>query len=286
MATGKSGPSYVTGKIAKVDGSSSGSGSYTSSTRPGDLPATDNGSGSGGSYVSTSLTPKESAATQLDQQMIQFFGRRATAAEKSAYVKMLNAAEKKYSTRGSGGKTTDYAFDRSSFLYDYVTSLASNEIKAGKELGGQAGQLYRNVKTQADLMGIPLSEESALNTSIQIVTGQKDETSIMEDFRKRAVSLYAGLADRLNADPNLTVRDAAGDYIETMAKYLDLNPKNISLFDPTLTKAINFTRDGKPATKTMSEFLTDIRSDERFQYGTMAHQEARNLGANIANLFR
>lgn len=270
-----------------ADATATAAANLAASVRPPGGPDTTTSSGGGsGSYTSVSLTPRESANTRLDQQMIELFGRRASNAEKAAFFKQLNAMEKKYATRGGSGRTTSYSFDANAFLYDYVTSLAANEIRQGKELGGQSGQLFRNIKASADAMGIPMSEETALDTSLKIITGQKDETTVIEDFRKRAISLYAGLADRLNADPNLTVRDAAGDYIETMAKYFDLNPKNISLFDPTLTKAINHNRDGKPATKTMSEFIGDLRNDERFQYGAMAQQEARNLGSSIANLFR
>ena len=259
-----------------------GQSAYALGLRP-DRPATADDGGSG-SYTSVTITPRESANAQLDQEMMRLFGRRATQAEKSDFYRQLNKLEKQYATRGGGGYSTNYQFDKGAFINEYVRGVAGGQLQAGKELGGQSGQLFRNIKSYADNMGIPMSDDSVLGTVLKIVNGEKDETTIMEDFRKRAISLYAGLADRLNADPELTVREAAGDYIEMMSKYFDVNPNNISLFDTTLTKAINFTRDGKPATKTMSEFIADLRSDDRFQYGTMAHEEARNLGSSIARM--
>jgi hypothetical protein len=235
-------------------------------------------------YTNISITPRESAYTQLDQEMMKLFGRRATQAEKSEFYRQLNKLEKQYSTRGGAGGSTGYQFDKGAFIYEYTTNLAKGELQAGKQLGGTSGQLFRNIKSYADNMGIPMSDDSVLGTVLKIVNGEKDETTVMEDFRQRSISLYAGLADRLNANPELTVREAASDYIELMGKYFDMNPNNVSLFDSTLTKAINFTRDGKPATKTMSEFIADLRSDDRFQYGTMAHEEARNLGSSIARM--
>lgn len=244
-------------------------------------PATTAGSGS---YSKFSITPRDSAYSQLDQEMIKLFGRRATGAEKTEFYRQLNKVEKQYASRGSGSTSTDYLFDKGAFLNEYVVSLAQGQLQVGKQLGGTSGATFRNIKSYADQMGIPMSDESALSTALQITKGEKDETTVMEDFRQRAIGLYAGLADRLNSNPDLTVRDAASDYIELMGKYLDINPKNVSLFDSTLTKAINFSRDGKPATKSMSEFISDLRGDERFQYGTMAHTEARNLGSSIAKM--
>ena len=240
--------------------------------------------GGGGSSTSFSITPRESAYAQLDQEMIRLFGRKATASERSQFYIQLNKAEKQYASRGSGTSSTNYLFDKGAFINQYVVGLAQGEIQAGKDLGGQSGDLFRNIKSYADKMGIPLSDSGALDAAFKVISGEKDETSIMEDFRKRAISLYGGLADRLNQDPTLTVREAADDYIQLMSKYLDLNPNNISLFDSTLTKAINFSRDGKPATKTISEFVADLRNDDRFQYGTMAHEEARNLGSSPARM--
>jgi hypothetical protein len=263
---------------------------------------------------SYSFTPKESAYSQLDQQMMNLFGRRATAKEKSAYFKALRNAEKKYastnrgksSERGGTSSTTDsegnttggssssgssssvstsYTFDQNSFLYEYSVGLAATYIQQGKPLGGKAGETFNNIKTYASDMGIVLTDKSAIGQTLNVILGKKDETSIKGDYRKRAIALYGGLAGRLNEDATLTVRDAAADYIETMAQMLDLNPKNVTLFDNTLNKALTAQKDGKPYTKTLNEFRADLRADTRFQYGTMAQQEAKNLGSSFAKAF-
>lgn len=311
MAGGEnSGPAAGNAASATQQGTFAGSGTSGTPTTY----SMGSSSSNKGSSKSYSFTPKESAYSQLDQQMMKLFGRRATAREKSAYFKALNAAEKKYasssksksSDRGGTSSTTDaqgntvggssssgksssvstsYTFDQGSFLYEYSVGLATTYIQQGKPLGGEAGTALNNIKTYASDMGVVLTDKSAVGQALNIVLGKKDETIVKEEYRKRAISMYGGLASRLTENPTLTVREAAADYIETMATMLDLNPKNVTLFDNTLSKALTAQKDGKPYTKTLNEFRADLRADTRFQYSTMAQQEAKNLGSSFAKAF-
>ena len=263
---------------------------------------------------SYSFTPKVSAYSQLDQQMITLFGRRATLKEKAAYFKALRAAEKRYastsssksSERGGTSSTTDadgnttggssssgssssvsksFSFDTGAFLYEYSVGLATKYIQEGKTLGGLAGTTLNNLKTYASEMGVVVSDKSAISQTLNVILGKGDETTVKNDYRKRAIALYGSLADALTKNPALTVREAAQDYIQTMSSMLDLNPDRITLFDNTLSKALTATKDNKPYTKTLNEFRADLRADTRFQYGTMAQQEAKNLGSSFAKAF-
>lgn len=265
--------------------------------------AAQSGAAGGGSGVNTSrnkglaITPKETAYAQLDQDMIKSFGRRATAKEKSAYFKALNAAEKKYATiskgktsYGAGGATsvdqsTNYLFDATSFRYEFVVGLASAYIKSGKEVGGAAGDTIAELKSYAADMGIALNDATAVTDALKATKGEGDLTSIKQSYRDRAISLYGSLADQLTADPKLTVRTAAADYIDVMATMLDLNPNTITLSDNTLQKALNATKDNKPYKKNRSEFMMDLRGDTRFPTSTFAKQEARNLASSLGKAF-
>lgn len=259
------------------------------------LPVAGAGTSSGFSSKSSSYnyTAKETAGTIIDQQFQQLFGRRATASEKAAFAKQLKAAEKKYhsSQKDVGGKgwskstSTSYTFSTDAFALEYATKMAVNIIKSGKELGGKAGETYLALKTYADNMGITFDEGSGVKDTLDTITGKKDETNLKQDYRNRAISLYGGLSQRLTDNPELTVRQAASDYINTMSKMLDIDPENISLFDNTLSKALTATKDNKPYTKTLNEFRADLRADNRFQYSTMAHEEAANLGQSMARAF-
>jgi hypothetical protein len=252
---------------------------------------------SSGSTRTVSITPKETAYSKLDQDIIAMFGRRATVKEKSAFFKALNAAEKRNATTSyssgsdSGSKstgstsTTNYLFDEDSFRFEFVSNLAANYRTAGKPLGGKAGQIFESLKSYAASMGVSDTDKTIVANTLNVIRGKADETSTKANIRKRAVSLYGGLAERLNADPTLTVRDAASDYIQIMSNMLDLNGNGISLHDTTLSKALNATKDGKPYTMNLNEFSNTLRQDARFQYSTTAHNEARDLASTFASAF-
>jgi len=259
-------------------------------------------SGSRSSSTGLSITPKESAYSQIDREMIALFGRRATAKEKAAFFKSLNTAERHYASVSSSSSTgkvkttgdesssstsssTDYAFDRDSFLFEFTANLASNYIKEGKPLGGKAADTYNNLKTYAAAMGVSDDYKTILKNTIKVIKGSSDENALKNDYRKRAISLYGGLADSLTRDPSLTVKEAASDYINIMSNMLDINSNSISLHDPTLSKSLNATKDGKPYKMNLNEFTSELRNDSRFQFSTMAHQEARDLAGSFAQAF-
>ena len=247
------------------------------------------GTGTTGTDTRFSITPKENAYSELDRTMIDLFGRRASASEKSAYYQALHTAEKHYATTSTStdtsSTTTNYLFDKDSFLFEFTANLADTYIKAGKELGGKAGQTYQNLKTYAGAMGVSDDDKTTLKNTIKVIKGSADETSLKASMRKRAISLYGGLSEALNNDPTLTVKEAASDYINIMSNMLDINAQGISLHDPTLTKAINATKDGKPYAMNLNEFTSLLRNDARFQYSTTAHNEARDLASSFAQAF-
>ena len=273
-----------------------------------------NTSGSGYSEVYTDtgksfqITPKETAYSTLDQDMMAMFGRRATASEKSAYFSALNKLEKTYytassgkTTRGSTGATnkkgqtlggggqtstsTNYLFDPNAFRFEYVSNLAATYVQQGKPLGGKAGQVYNDLTSYANSMGVHETPQSIMKSVVQTIQGKTDATAISNNYRTRAISLYGGIADRLQKDPSLTVKDVAQDYINTLSNMLDLPANTIDLKDPMIQSALNSVKDGKPYAMNLSEFQTLVRSDSRFQYSSMAHKEANDLASSFANAF-
>jgi hypothetical protein len=135
-------------------------------------------------------------------------------------------------------------------------------------------------------MGIAYDPAAALKDTIAVIKGSKDTTSINNEHRTRAIALHAGLGERLLADPSLTVRAASADYIQSMSAMLDIPAASISLNDSTLQKAINATdKNGKGKALSLNEFQQNLRQDHRFGYGTMAHNEARDMAASFASAF-
>lgn len=261
---------------------------------------------------SFSFTPRESAYSQLDQIMFNLFGRRANATEKANYYKQLSAAEKRYSTKGgsrgssgssslstvdASGNTTyndiggsssestsiDMAFDKQSFLFEYSIGLAQNYIKEGQVLGGQAGKDYQDLQDYSRNMGLTYSQGSLLNKTINSVVMGKDVIAMKQEMRDYAANLYPSFSDFLKTNKDKTIRDAVDQYIEVAAQMLDIPSTKIDLNDKAMQKLLNAqTKDGQPYLKNKVEFMNDLRDDSRFQYGSYARTEARELANGLA----
>lgn len=278
---------------------------------PGTKVTSTSSSGSRSKSQSFSFTPKESAYSQLDQMIFNLFGRRASASEKSAYYKQLNAAEKRYGSKGgsrggsgstststtdaagntvyneTGGSTSastsiDMAFDKQSFLFEYSIGLAQNYIKQGQVLGGQAGTNYQDLQDYSRNMGLTYSQGSLLDKTINSVVMGKDVIAMKQEMRDHAANLYPPFADFLKTNKDKTIRDAVDQYVEVAAQMLDVPSTKIDLNDKAMQKLLNAQKDGQPYLKNKVEFMNDLRDDSRFQYGTYARTEAKDLASGLA----
>lgn len=279
---------------------------------PGTKVTSTSSSGSRSKSQSFSFTPKESAYSQLDQMIFNLFGRRASASEKSAYYKQLNAAEKRYGSKGgsrggsgstststtdaagntvyneTGGSTStstsiDMAFDKQSFLFEYSIGLAQNYIKKGQVLGGQAGTNYQDLQDYSRNMGLTYSLGSLLNKTINSVVMGKDIVAMKQEMRDHAANLYPSFSDFLKTNKDKTIRDAVDQYVEVAAQMLDVPSTKIDLNDKAMQKLLNAqTKEGQPYLKNKVEFMNDLRDDSRFQYGGFARTEAKDLASGLA----
>jgi hypothetical protein len=257
---------------------------------------------------STTITPKITAYAQLDSEFMKLFGYRASAAQKAAYYKALNSQEKQFATRsrgsdsggtrydaegnsvsyGSGSdSSTNYAFDTGLFLQEFVVNYASNEVKAGRALGGIVGQNYATAAQYAADMGISTNPAALIKDTISIATGKSDMVSLQNSYRDRAAIKWSAYADLIKNNPGKSLRDLTIDQLDTVSEMLDINVNNLSFSDPTINKILSArNKDGKGYIMNNAEIQSFVRkNDSRFQYGRMAQKEAVNLANSFASSF-
>lgn len=279
---------------------------------PGTKVTSTSSSGSRSKSQSFSFTPKESANSQLDQMIFSLFGRRATTAEKAAYYKQLNSAEKRYGSksgsRGSSGSSSlsttdamgnttyndvggstssstsiDMAFDKQSFLYEYSIGLAQKYIKQGVALGGQAGTNYQDLQNYSRNMGLTYSQGSLLNKTINSIVMGKDIIAMKQEMRDHAANMYPPFAEFLKSNKDKTIRDAVDQYVEVASQMLSVPSTKIDLNDKAMQKLLTAqTKEGQPYLKNKVEFMNDLRDDSRFQFGEYARTEAKDLASGLA----
>lgn len=128
---------------------------------------------------------------------------------------------------------------------------------------GAAGNNIAAMQQTAWKNGLKFSGDTYRTWAQKIARGD----STVEDFqaftRKQAASLAPSYADELNS--GIDLYDVAQPYMQSMAQILELNPADISLFDPTIRSALSAKGpDGKPTSKSLWQFENDVRNDPRW----------------------
>jgi len=256
----------------------------------GDAGANDYTGGAGRTSVSVSMYTPELANQILDAAVTATFGSTAQLTEqqrKDFYAKLTAGQKQGTVTKTStkGGKTTTTttkSFDEEAFRKKYIGTILENIVAQddGIDLSGAAGAYQDTLTKYSDDMGL-IKGNRELNSYVkEIVSGTRSIDDVSGDMRKQAGVLYANFADRLNADPKLTVRDLVNPYLQVMADTLEIDPNTVKLTDPTIQNAISGTK-----LRSLSEFQTDMRGDSRFGETKTAKREAVDLANSLLRTF-
>ena len=128
---------------------------------------------------------------------------------------------------------------------------------------GQAGENITSMQQTAWRNGLKFSGDTYRTWTQQIARGDSTIKDFQAYVRKQAASLAPTYADELAGGMDLY--DIATPYMQTMASTLELNPADITLFDPTIRAALSSKgQDGKPAGQSLWEFEQNIKQDPRY----------------------
>jgi hypothetical protein len=147
-------------------------------------------------------------------------------------------------------------------------------------LTGDAGKIQDSLLTYADAMGLMKSTKEINSFIKNIYENKTTADDIANDMRKQATILYANFADRLNSNPELTVRDLVNPYLQVMADTLEIDPNMVKLTDPTIQNAISGTK-----LRSLTEFRNDMRADSRFAATRTAKKEAADFAQSLLKGF-
>ena len=272
--------SIVAGQYgAATDGS--GANGYTSGGGGSNRPSTN---------IAVSMYTPELANQILDAAVTATFGSTAqlTDQQRTDFYAKLTAGQKqgtvtKYTTKGDTTyATTTSSFDEDAFRKKYIGTILENIIAKDDDidLEGEAGAYQDTLLSYADDMGL-MKGRRELNSYVkEIIGGTRSIDDVAGDMRKQAGVLYANFADRLNADPKLTVRDLVNPYLQVMADTLEIDPNTVKLTDSTIQNAISGTK-----LRSLSDFQTDMRNDSRFSTTKTAKREAVDFAQSLLRSF-
>lgn len=161
----------------------------------------------------------------------------------------------------------------------YVNDLAIKEVRAStpylalKDIGKQYFFDFADSQIEQVLAGTPNAEGVAVS---------RDD--LIRKARLAAKATYGHLSEQIDA--GLTLEDLSASYKEKAAKLLELDPNTIN-FATDFSDALNYRKDGQPRVLSMSEWETELRTNDKYKYSftKQANQDATSIGLAIARAF-
>jgi len=176
----------------------------------------------------------EGAFAQIgEQDLADFFDKLTEAAKESGKTKTTTVTKEGVTEV----VTKPSSFDANSFARDYL--WAKVNVGDPKSLPSTVINQVTALKTLAKSNGLDyLSDKELANMAVQLSKGELNLDAIKVQFNTKAAELYPLFADRLKANPNLTVMDLAEPYVARMVKYWEVDPSTIDLSNPDLDKIL------------------------------------------------
>lgn len=132
--------------------------------------------------------------------------------------------------------------------------------------------------------GLELSEKEVTNYALQLAKGETTLEKLQGQFNAKAAELYPLFADRLKANPSLTVMDLAQPFISRMVKYWEVDPSTIDLNNPDLDKFLRPDGTaGKVPMGTFADFDTYLKFHPNSEKASWKIQGARDLATGLAS---
>lgn len=150
--------------------------------------------------------------------------------------------------------------------------------------GGTIGTASSRVKSWADRYGISLSDSYTknINASLLDPNDGRDEQWWINEMQRQSAEQYAPFAGGLAQ--GRTLSDMTNTYRETMAKYLEVDPTDISWKD-LMGYAVNSDDKGNQTKATMSDFVKKVKQNPMWQYTRNAKETYTSMGMDLLKEF-
>lgn len=148
-------------------------------------------------------------------------------------------------------------------------------------LFGEAATTSTQLRNTALANGYNASDKQVRTWARQVAVGSSTVDSIQNWLRLEAAKHFPSFADQLKA--GIDLQDLASPYIQSMATLWEQNPAEITMFNPTIRKAMSriSPETGKPWAMSTAEFEDELRSDPRWRQTQNAQDKMASLTRNF-----
>lgn len=149
---------------------------------------------------------------------------------------------------------------------------------------GAAGNTIQNLRTIAANNGLSFDENYYQSAARSVARGLTDDAYWERQIRQEAAGYWPSYSEQIMA--GMDARDLASNYINVMARTLEIDPNSIRLDDPFIRQATTSLDDkGNPRPQSLWEFQQALRDDPRWMNTNQAVQKVTDIGGSILRRF-
>ena len=200
------------------------------------------------------------------------------AADEAAYIANQKNRLFKLGVRVEDSELTDLL--KKAYSGNLTETQIDSSITLTNSFGGNFGGTILTqmdeLKKTARSYGLSYTDAKYNQWGADLFANRITDAEIEKAIQTEAASAYPAFADQIQK--GVTVDALASAYKSSMAAILEIDADSIGYNDPTLRKALQYIGpDGKPTSKPLWQFETELRSDPRWPLTNNARDSIDSL---------
>lgn len=222
-------------------------------------------------YLKLGKTAAQRYATLLNQPEVY-------AADEAAYMAGQKSRLFKLGVRVDDEELTDLL--KKAYSGNLTDAQLDSSIALTNSFGGKFGGTILTqmdeLKKTARSYGLSYTDAKYNQWGADLFANRITDSEIEEAIKTESASKYPAFADQIMKGVTLDALSSA--YKSSMATLLEIDADSVGYNDPTLMKALQYVGpDGKPASKPLWQFESDLRSDARWQFTNNARDTVDSM---------
>lgn len=145
--------------------------------------------------------------------------------------------------------------------------------------GGDTLESVQSLNQYANAFGINYAKKDMDQWSRDIFAGLTTVADVQAKIRQDSASAFPAYSAQI--EKGVSLEALASAYKSSMANILERDVDTITFEDPMLRRALQYTVDGKPATKPLWQFEKELRSTTEWEYTNNARDTIDSLSLKV-----